>query len=56
MKLAAALVLSAAAAVLLLTTAAVAEQIPQATDAPKPLSPEESRERFRVPPAFAWNW
>ena len=52
MKLAAAMLLSAAGAVLLLTTAAIAEQIPQATDAPKPLSPEESRERFRVPVGF----
>ena len=29
-----------------------AEQIPAATDAPKPLTPEESRKRFRLPEGF----
>src|SRR5262249_19823280 len=29
-----------------------AEQIPAATDAPKPLTPEESRKRFRLPAGF----
>ena len=29
-----------------------ADKIPQATDAPKPLSPQESRKRFRLPEGF----
>jgi putative membrane-bound dehydrogenase-like protein len=52
MKLAAAALLSAVETVLLLTTASSARQIAQATDAAKPLSPVESRERFRVPEGF----
>jgi hypothetical protein len=31
---------------------AAAETIPPATDAPKPLSPQESRKRFRLPEGF----
>src|SRR5215469_4805200 len=31
---------------------AAAETIPPATDAPKPLSPKESRKRFRLPDGF----
>jgi hypothetical protein len=47
-----ALLLSAAGTALLLIAAAGAEKVPQATDAPKPLSPEESRKRFRLPGGF----
>jgi putative membrane-bound dehydrogenase-like protein len=34
------------------TLARATEQIPPATDAPKPLSPQESRKRFRLPEGF----
>jgi putative membrane-bound dehydrogenase-like protein len=41
-----------ALAALLLAGAAGGDKIPQATDAPRPLSPEESRSRFRLPDGF----
>jgi putative membrane-bound dehydrogenase-like protein len=41
-----------AAAGLLLLREPAAGQIPRATDAPKPLSPRESRQRFRLPDGF----
>src|SRR5216684_7010891 len=46
------LLLVAAGTALLLTAAAGADKVPQATDAPKPFSPEESRKRFRLPGGF----
>jgi putative membrane-bound dehydrogenase-like protein len=39
-------------AALLAGAAAAADKIPPATDAPKPLAPDESRKRFRLPEGF----
>jgi putative membrane-bound dehydrogenase-like protein len=52
MKLAAALALSAIGTALLFTAEVSGEKVPQAADAPKPLTPEESRKRFRLPQGF----
>jgi hypothetical protein len=52
LKRRATLLLSAAGTALLLIAAAGADKVPQATDAPKPLSPEESRQRFRLAAGF----
>src|SRR5262249_12115845 len=41
-----------AASLLISAAAAVGENIPKATDAPKPLAPDESRQRFRLPQGF----
>jgi putative membrane-bound dehydrogenase-like protein len=42
----------AAGAALWLSAASGADKVPQATDAPRPLAPQESRQRFRLPDGF----